>query len=318
LTAKKDRFPPRSPVFILVRTADLSHSSYYFGWMTIMLRRSFGSLLVLATVSAISADYSVYAQDSDRFDRYFRELDRDNNGELSTEEYQRLRDSTRERMLQMGIAGNRPVKKDEFVAGMEGAEEIRQKEQELERERNGGTTSSGDRGSSGRGSDSRRGRGKTRVTFTLPSQYVPQDKNTDGQISLSEWDRAKLTEFRTLDRNGDGYLTPQELVSAASPTAARPAGTASTLAKPSSSTPQPGAPTPAATPTAPAEDPLTRQAKFYFGTVDKDKDGQITTEEWAGSRGVRPMFEKASVAPALPMNEAAFSEQFKKIKAAEK
>lgn len=38
------------------------------------------------------------------------------------------------------------------------------------------------------------------------------DKDRDGQLGLYEWPREKLAEFKTLDTNKDGFLTPAELV----------------------------------------------------------------------------------------------------------
>lgn len=54
-------------------------------------------------------------------------------------------------------------------------------------------------------------RGKARMIPTLPKEYEARDKNGDGQIGLYEWDRSKYAEFAKLDKNGDGFLTPQEL-----------------------------------------------------------------------------------------------------------
>lgn len=53
--------------------------------------------------------------------------------------------------------------------------------------------------------------GSQRISQPLPQGYVARDKNGDGQIGLYEWDRAKYAEFAKLDRNGDGFLTAQEL-----------------------------------------------------------------------------------------------------------
>lgn len=50
-------------------------------------------------------------------------------------------------------------------------------------------------------------------TAALPEMYRSRDKNGDGQIGLYEWDRAKYAEFKKLDKNNDGFLTPQELAS---------------------------------------------------------------------------------------------------------
>jgi Ca2+-binding EF-hand superfamily protein len=293
--------------------------------MANMVRRSYLPLWLLGTVLAIQAGNSACAQDTERYERYFRDLDRNNNGEVEPDEFLRIRDSTRERLLQMGIAGNRPVKQQEFLAGMAGADEIRRKQEEAEREeRNQSSGNSSSSSSSSRGSyDPRsRGRSKPRITYTLPSAYLQHDKNGDGQISLAEWDRAKLADFRKLDRNGDGFLAPKELVNpgpdAAAVTvaavAAPPRTTPTSTSSASGSTAAKPAASSASSTPAPAEDPLLKQAKFYFTTVDKDKDGQISTEEWASSRGARPLFEKAGVMPSLPMTESAFSEQFVKIK----
>jgi len=54
-------------------------------------------------------------------------------------------------------------------------------------------------------------RGKSRMVPMLPKEYEVRDKNGDGQIGLYEWDRSKYSEFVKLDKNGDGFLTPQEL-----------------------------------------------------------------------------------------------------------
>lgn len=52
---------------------------------------------------------------------------------------------------------------------------------------------------------------KSRLVPALPKEYEARDKNGDGQIGMYEWDRTKYAEFMKLDKNGDGFLTPQEL-----------------------------------------------------------------------------------------------------------
>ena len=53
----------------------------------------------------------------------------------------------------------------------------------------------------------------------LPKEYQLYDKNGDGQIGLYEWERSKYAEFKRLDKNHDGFLTPQELAVKVSATA---------------------------------------------------------------------------------------------------
>lgn len=48
----------------------------------------------------------------------------------------------------------------------------------------------------------------------LPESIQSLDKDGDGQLGLYEWPREKLAEFKTLDTNKDGFLTPVELVAA--------------------------------------------------------------------------------------------------------
>jgi hypothetical protein len=46
----------------------------------------------------------------------------------------------------------------------------------------------------------------------LPESIQTLDKDKDGQLGLYEWPREKLAEFKTLDSDEDGFLTPAELV----------------------------------------------------------------------------------------------------------
>ncbi len=75
-------------------------------------------------------------------------------------------------------------------------------------------------------------------TSPLPKEYQVYDKNGDGQIGLYEWERAKYAEFKRLDKNHDGFLTPQELAVKVTPAVVAVASTDSK--ETTEATPNPG------------------------------------------------------------------------------
>ncbi|MDZ4688329.1 MAG: hypothetical protein SH850_24920 [Planctomycetaceae bacterium] len=271
---------------------------------------------MFTAVLVAQANLNGWAQDSDRAERTFDSLDRDKDGEIDDDEFRRMDDRMRDRFRDKGLDGNRDISKSRFLDTYRRIEEDRRKEDEGRRD--GDSRSSSSSGSSsdrdrGRSSSSRR-KEKIRLTLALPAKYLAFDKNKDDQIGMYEWDKAKFAEFVALDRNGDGFLTPNELDDPAKATAATAVGSAA----------KPGAPAVAGKPAVNAamspdkpannDDPDTRQAKYFFSLTDKDKNGEISAEEWTASRGIRPMFEKASVVPALPLKEAGFVQQYLAVK----
>ena len=78
-------------------------------------------------------------------------------------------------------------------------------------------------------------------TSPLPKEYQALDKNGDGQIGLYEWDRSKYAEFKKLDKNHDGFLTPQELAGkGAAPVAVAAAGSPAAATPAPAAVPDPG------------------------------------------------------------------------------
>ena len=45
-----------------------------------------------------------------------------------------------------------------------------------------------------------------------------------------------------------------------------------------------------------------RRASFVFRSLDRNKDGSLTQEEWERSQSTRRDFEKKNVTPTLPAN----------------
>lgn len=200
---------------------------------------------------------------------------------------------------------------------------------------------SSDRGSYDRGSSSRSGsdrsrssssdrygrsssrtpakKEKQRITVPLPSSYTEIDKNKDGQISLFEWDRAKFNEFFSKDSNGDGILTPRELstpaatttttassrtTSTRSSTSYSPAARSAVIKAPASASSSSSGPVQAVEFDEKSSEG--RWAKYVFTSLDRNKDGSLTAEEWNRSQRTRRSFEKHGVSPSFPTDQKKF------------
>ncbi|MFH5802561.1 hypothetical protein [Alienimonas sp. DA493] len=254
------------------------------------------------------------------FDWVWSRADRNNDGRLTPDE---VGDDRMKRFMQdRGLDPEKTYSRDEWNRGAEAFE--RERARGREEEGNDDERRSGDsRGGESRersersagpsfvrgGARDSRGR-PVRVTRDLPEAFGEFDTDEDGQIGLYEWrlwNRALIAEFLTLDRDGDGYLTPRELAEADARDYAR--GDAAAL-PPERLSPGPMRPTAsvvrsdavgvpvASAPAAveePAElDPRDRAAaERYFKLLDRDRSGRVSLPEWDRSERLKPKFEAA-------------------------
>jgi len=159
---------------------------------------------------------------------------------------------------------------------------------------------------------------RPRVTIDLPTKFSEVDKNRDGQIGLYEWDRAKYLEFFQLDTNGDGLITPRELAakSGTSPAPSRSSRSSSSRSSGSSnrdsgrSESKDEAKDEAKTIKPVEFDPDSsdgRRASYVFNSLDRNKDGSLTEDEWKRSQSTRRDFERKKVTPPLPASLEKFA-----------
>ena len=180
-------------------------------------------------------------------------------------------------------------------------------------ESRGGSREGSSRSRSSRQPQPQKPKPKPRITVDLPEQYASQDLDKDGQLGLYEWKLSAIAQFRSLDANSDGFLTPRELLGIPTDNSTAAASTdsasATASASPASTTVSVSTTTAAQPTTAAASTKSAgaiRIAKFTFRALDKDKDGKITAEEWSKSTRTRTQFAKSKVTLKLPADEASF------------
>lgn len=333
-----------------------------------------GIVALIIGMTGIYGVASAQERGDDGGERFFGYMDRNRDGRLDAEEVQRMPGSFRDQLQRSGIRVERGVSKDEFLRvmprimeemrrqrerGRDGDDDDRRRDEERRREEER------------RRQESSRGPGNSQpekkrevavysprkiepVTIEIPSQFTDGDIDQDGQLGLYEWRKWKpeaRNEFQLRDRNGDGFLTPQELQLPLPTPAETPAGTVA--AAPANGQPQssgrpgtgsqfgnrsrgPGSspyrgsrdgertgpysqpsnapPQDASSTEESAETPdrLTNTARFIFGTLDKDKDETLSPDEISSSRVVKPKFESAGIDMTQPMSQQQFIEAYLK------
>lgn len=201
----------------------------------------------------------------------------------------------------------------------------------------GGDGQDGNRDRNGESGDSRNSstakterKPRPRYTVDLPDLFDSVDSDQDGQVGLYEWKKSKrgLADFRKIDRDGDGFLTPTELVRAESipspsttnVAAARPAASVDGATPVTVPGPAANGASSAVAATAPAvievdaSNPLAMEAKKMFSLLDADRDGSVSESEWRKSVKLKPLFEQLGVDLKQPMDSTTFVSHYVQIK----
>jgi len=285
-------------------------------------------------------------------DRMFGFMDRNRDGYLDGDELRRVPGPFREALEEAGVDPRRGISRDRFLREAPRMMESARRRMEESRGRGDSDRRRGDdrdrRDDRDRDEDRRRRepekpqrparKKREPVALTIPEQFTTIDQDADGQVAFYEWRQTQhgtISQFRAIDRNGDGFLTPFELkLSLEQPAGetvpqvaagpqpgtiqAPPAATrapATPVPTPPPATPRPAAPAPAASQSAPVDmdSPEAARAKYTFRLLDRDRDGSVTPEEWQRSRRLRPMFEAAGVDLSKPMTVEQFVPTYLKI-----
>lgn len=200
-----------------------------------------------------------------------------------------------------------------------------------------------------RGSDDRKTR--ARVTIDLQADLVAGDTDKDGQLAFYEWRRwqgKSLSEFNSLDTNGDGFVTPREVALLRGPTPEEAAAVSTVAARSDerSFSSRRGSDDDDNEEDGgndrrgrrdegrdDDDDPderdrdddrqaegeadsseLAADAQRYFGLMDRNRDGSIAPDEWQGQR-IRSMFEDDGVDLAEPVSQQDFIRNYVRLSA---
>ena len=138
-------------------------------------------------------------------DEWFRKLDRNGDGVLSTSE---MTENLKAERNKWDVNEDGVIDLQEYRAYIKAFIEQRMRE-ESGRGRTVSNTST-------TRTDARQGRGGRRQPANVPPWFKQYDLDGDGQISLYEWQEknGSVAAFRKLDLNGDGFITLRELARA--------------------------------------------------------------------------------------------------------
>jgi Ca2+-binding EF-hand superfamily protein len=251
-------------------------------------------------------------------------FDSNGDGKIEPSEFQNIPERFRGMLERNGVRVDRPVSVGDFGAQVsKGFEKMR-----AEREAGGGDP--GQRRDSSRQTGGTNGQpvpasffvmpARVKVLIELSEELAKADVDQDGMVALYEWTDAgkPFEDYFKLDRNDDGFVTAQEeqgdpevnvtrfksdrltIVTATSTVA-------NASSKLSFSDPRLAKSRSVSQYSKPEEDK--KRASSAFSGLDKNRDGKITSDEWAQSKKIRSWFESNKI-KLTDMNAEQFSKTY--------
>lgn len=130
-------------------------------------------------------------------------------------------------------------------------------------------------------------REKANAVQGLPDWFARSDADADGQVLMREysttWTDEKVAEFNKFDLNGDGIITSRECLNALKNGSSSSSGIASTaIASTSTTAASSSSSASIVAPAGTSKDDANRDwAKRQIEKYDKNRDGQLTIDEWS-------------------------------------
>lgn len=242
----------------------------------------------------------------DRSSRFSSMMDRNRNGRLDQEEIDQMPSFVRDMMRSRGVELKAGQSLDDLRNSMRSG---------FSRGDNGNPSDPNSQQSGNRGREVQlkpyRQKQPERITVDLPPKYSEIDSDFDGQLAFHEWlasRRNDIEQFDAIDRDQDGFLTPQELLDHEQGSAQESGSSVLTAVQKDRLVivDSRAAARRDSRGSSSGDDRSRRDdrssgseadatAQRYFGAMDRNQNGRIDMDEWESSRRLRPMFEQAGI-----------------------
>lgn len=295
------------------------------------MRRSTLLIVTLLAAASIASPRLSFAQRSgrDMAEFFFSRMDGNGDGYVEGDEWNRFPSLSRG-LTEQGLNSKKPMALDQFRAALDGIVKVRRRGES----RVSSQALNRDGGSRGRRPSAPASQKRPCVTVPLPEEFRSRDTDADGQIAFYEWPRAERPTFFQLDLNGDGFLTPRELVTIAKRKIAEAVprklyvsphigdnGAVSSPTRGKTAIPFVSKTVTDSSATRIPQSSGTdggrdlRSAELIFRFLDRDKDMTLVKAEFTRSQTIQAMFLRAGIDLSSPMSRDEFVADYVRLKA---